>query len=259
MAVPSLARAARFDVEHHIAETLQRSLLEVPAITTSGLRWSARYRPGSGVAGGDWYDLIELDDHRLAVAVGDIVGRGVDAAAAMGQVRSATRALAHQIDDPAELLEALDDLTIRTGQGRYSSLVYVVADTLTGELRHATAGHPPPALRRGGRSAVVLTDGHGPLLGVDCSRQSAIEALRPGSQLVLYTDGLVAGHTRVIDDGIARLIGVLDGLDGVVGPEQTCRALMRELVGPAGAIDEETDDVAVVVVELTERGETGSS
>jgi serine phosphatase RsbU (regulator of sigma subunit) len=260
MAVPSLARAARFDVEHRIAETLQRSLLEVPPVAVAGVRWSARYRPGSeGVAGGDWYDLIELDQHRLAIAVGDIVGRGVHAAAAMGQVRSATRALAHQIADPAQLLEALDDLAMRTGRGQYSSLVYVVADMVAGELRHAAAGHPPPVLRRGDDGSIVLTDGRGPLLGVACSRRTAVEAMRPGGSLVLYTDGLVGAQTRNIDDGIRRLVDVLDAVDLAGGPEQVTETLMSELLPAHDAGSDGRDDVAVVVVELTERGETEPS
>jgi serine phosphatase RsbU (regulator of sigma subunit) len=260
MAVPSLARAARFDVEHRIAETLQQSLLEIPPIAVAGVRWSTRYRPGSeGVAGGDWYDLIELDGHRLAVAVGDIVGRGVPAAATMGQIRSATRALAHLIADPAELLEALDDLTMRTGLGQYSSLVYVVVDTVAGELRHAAAGHPPPALRHGEGPTTMLTEGRGPLLGIECSRAAAVESLRPGTRLVLYTDGLVTAHTRNIDEGIERLVGVLDTVDPTAGTEKTTQTLMTELLPPGGGPDEESDDVAVVVLEFTEVRETEPS
>jgi serine phosphatase RsbU (regulator of sigma subunit) len=260
MAVPSLARAARFDVEHRIAETMQRSLLEIPPIATPGVRWSTRYRPGSeGVAGGDWYDLIELDDNRLAIAVGDIVGRGVEAAATMGQIRSATRALAHRIADPAELLEALDDLAMRTGRGQYSSIVYVVVDTVAGELHHAAAGHPPPVLRHGDGPAILLTEGRGPLLGVECSRTAAVDTIRPGSRLVLYTDGLVCAHTRNIDEGIERLVGVLDTVDATADPERATEMLMTELLPPARSQDEESDDVAVVVIEFTERGETAPS
>src|SRR5690606_30233452 len=119
--------AAAYDTEHLVAETLQRQLLTEPSVALPSIEWAARYLPGSGdlMAGGDWYDLIELGHDRVGVVVGDVVGHGIEAAAAMGQVRSATRALAGR-EDPAGLLEALDHFTVSTGHGTLSSMAYLV-------------------------------------------------------------------------------------------------------------------------------------
>ena len=136
MTGPALRRAGRYDIDHEIAVTLQRSQLTVPAVEIPGISWSARYRSGSpGVAGGDWYDVIALERGGSPSVIGDIVGKGVQAAAAMGQLRSATRALAHRVDDAGQLLEALDDYVRATGQGLFSSLAVVVIDAAAGTAR----------------------------------------------------------------------------------------------------------------------------
>ncbi len=181
MAGSTLRRAARYDVEHAIADTLQRSLLALPTVSREGVRWSVLYRGGSvGLAGGDWYDLIEIDDDRVSVVVGDIVGRGVEAAASMGQLRSATRALATAVDSPAELLTELDRFTVSTGQGRYSSIAYVVIDTRRGELAQSIAGHPPPIVQFPDGTARAVGTGRGPLLGMPCQRTGAVSKLESG-------------------------------------------------------------------------------
>ena len=144
MTGPALRRAGRYDIDHEIAVTLQRSQLTVPTVEIPGITWSARYRSGSpGVAGGDWYDVIALERGRVAVVIGDIVGKGVQAAAAMGQLRSATRALANRVDDPGPLLEALDDYVRATGQGLFSSLALVVIDA--GRRARPAGRRRPPA------------------------------------------------------------------------------------------------------------------
>ena len=178
MAGSTLRRAARYDVEHAIADTLQRSLLALPTVSREGFRWSVLYRAGSaGLAGGDWYDLIEIDDDRVSVVVGDIVGRGVEAAASMGQLRSATRALATRVDSPAELLTELDRFTVSTGQGRYSTIAYVVIDIRRGELAQSIAGHPPPIVQFPDGTARAIGTGRGPLLGMPCQRTGAAARL----------------------------------------------------------------------------------
>ena len=250
MAGSTLRRAARYDVEHTIADTLQRSLLDLAPIAIEQVRWSVLYRAGSaGLAGGDWYDLIELDPHRLAIVIGDIVGRGVEAAASMGQLRSATRALASRIDEPAEMIGALDQFVSRSGPGRFSSLAYMVLDTRTGLLAHCIAGHPPPILRDRNGQVAVLTSGRGPLLGIPCERRGAIRTVEPGTSVVMYTDGLVERRGESVDIGIERLVSTLQAGAGLAGPDDTCRDLVDQLVDSRAETDGASDDVAIVVVE----------
>ena len=140
-----------------------------------------------------------LDEHRLAITVGDIVGRGVQAAAAMGQLRSAARAMARLVEDPGALLGALDEFTATTGQGRYSSMAYLVVDTLHGELQYSIAGHPPPVLRTPDGAVELLQTEGAPLLGITCNRATVRRPLAPGSWLVVYTDGLIERRAEGLD------------------------------------------------------------
>jgi hypothetical protein len=245
MTGPALRRAGRYDIDHEIAVTLQRSLLTVPTVEVPGITWSARYRSGNpGVAGGDWYDVIALGGSRVAVVIGDIVGKGVQAAAAMGQLRSATRALVNRVEDPGRLLEALDDYVRATGQGLFSSLALVVIDADAGTARHAIAGHPPPLLCTADKRATLIETGRGPLLGVDAERTVATLDLRPGDVLVLYTDGLVERRDRPLRQGLDVLIDTVQ--DGIMEPSHLCRHVMDEL-----ADDSAPDDMAVVAVQLS--------
>ncbi len=246
MAGATLQRAARYDSEHAIADTLQRSMLELPPLTVARLRWAVRYRAGSaGLAGGDWYDLIGLDEQRVAIVVGDVVGRGVEAAASMGQLRSAVRALARQIERPAALVTAVSEFTASTGPGRYASLAYLVLDTHSGQLDFAIAGHPPPIVQRPDGEATQLRGALGPVLGVGCGRTDASLRVTPGSRLVVYTDGLVERRGESLDAGIARLVAALRACPPGAKPDDVCGALIDELVPDAGP-----DDIAIVAVEL---------
>ncbi len=242
MAGPALRRAGRYDLEHDISITLQRSLLTVADVEIPGIDWSARYQSGSrGVAGGDWYDVIALDGGRVGVAIGDIVGKGVDAAAAMGQVRSATRALARHVDDPAKLLEALGDFASSTGPGLYSSAAFFVIDPVSGEVEHAVAGHPPPVVRSARRGTFSVETGRGALLGIEGRRATATLQLDAGDLLVLYTDGLVERRRRPLDEGLARLQATV--ATGSIEPARLCQQVID-------ACDGASDDVAIVVVKL---------
>ena len=248
MAGPALARAERYDVEHDIADTLQRSILALPEVELPGVRWSAHYRAGSaGLAGGDWYDLYALDERRLAITVGDIVGRGVQAAAAMGQLRSAARAMAQLVDDPAALLTAIDELTSSTGQGRYSSMAYLVLDTSSGALEYSIAGHPPPVIRLPDGTTELLDAGGAPLLGIECKRETFRRHIPPGTLLVVYTDGLIERRTEGVDVGIQRLVDTIRGAGPDVDPDAFCAELASRLLHP----DVAADDVAIVAVALT--------
>jgi GAF domain-containing protein len=250
MAGPALARAERYDVEHDIAETLQRSVLAVPDIDVPGARWAVFYRAGSaGLAGGDWYDVYALDSRRLAITIGDVVGRGVQAAAAMGQLRSATRAMAHLVEDPAGLLSAVDELTASTGQGRYASMAFMVLDLETGDLEYSVAGHPPPVIRLPDGSTEALDTGSGPLLGIECKRETLRRRVPPGTLLVAYTDGLVERRTEGLDAGIERLLAAVGRGTRHGDLDAFCSRLFTALLQPA---EEDVDDVAIVTVQLNE-------
>ena len=158
--------------------------------------------------GGDWYDAFELPDGRIALTVGDVVGHGLAAAAAMGQVRTALAALADHAAGPGELLERLDGFLARSKTTDFATVCYAVIDPATGILDYASAGHPPMLVvspagetiwldQAQSGSALAATSPH--------ARPHASTLLEPGSLLVLYSDGLVERRGERLDDGLRRL------------------------------------------------------
>jgi Stage II sporulation protein E (SpoIIE)/Phosphoserine phosphatase RsbU, N-terminal domain len=241
MSVPALERAGRYDVDHEIALKLQRGMLSVPTFDPPEMRWSARYSSAAtGLVGGDWYDVIDLDD-RVGFAVGDIVGRGIDAAVAMGQVRSAGRALANCFDKPHEVVEGLDHFASATGCGEDSSMVFLSINRHSGEVTYSVAGHPPPLVLLPDGTEEWLDKAGGPLLGRGGSRPSASVFIDPGTTIVLYTDGLVERRGEPLDVGLSHLV---EAAHAVVGHDDPA----RKLVDHIGAELRVDDDVAVVVV-----------
>ena len=148
--IDALKRAAHgVEIERQVAETLQRSLLpEIPPIP--GLRVAARYRPGSAETriGGDWYDTIPLRGGKVGIAIGDVVGRGVEAAARMAHLQSALRAYALEALRPELVLERMNSFVLEGEQGGMVTLLYAIVDPDASTLQVATAGHPPPLILR---------------------------------------------------------------------------------------------------------------
>ena len=221
-----LLRASRR--EHEIAHRLQRSMLSGSLSEPHGCELDVVYRPGaSGMEiGGDWYDAFWLDDgETIGLVVGDVVGRGLDAAATMGQLRSAVRALAATGLPPGALLERLDEYVRRHDVGKMCTLVYAELDLARGTLRFACAGHPPPLLAVPGEEARFAWGGRSTPLdafGPGFPRDDATESLRPGSMVLLYTDGFVEERSRPLDDGMERLRGTVaahsaDALPTILG------------------------------------------
>jgi serine phosphatase RsbU (regulator of sigma subunit)/anti-sigma regulatory factor (Ser/Thr protein kinase) len=205
----ALERARLYEREHTVSTALQRSLLpgDLPAVP--GTRTAVRYQPaGWGLeAGGDWYDAVEQPSGTVAFAVGDVVGRGVPAAAMMGQLRHALRAYLAEGHDPAAALSRLDALVDRSGPGTLATVACVAYDPRTGELAYASAGHPPPLLVPPDGPPRFLDHPLGLPIGVipDASFDQRRATLAPGSVLLLFTDGLVEDRELPIGDGLERL------------------------------------------------------
>ncbi|MFG2981304.1 SpoIIE family protein phosphatase [Streptomyces sp. NPDC048258] len=224
------------------AETLQRSLLPSHPPHLPGLQIASRYRPAQATyeIGGDWYDVFPLDRDRTALVVGDVMGSGIDAAAAMGRLRTATSAFADLNLDPDQLLQHLDKIT--SGLEHYiATCVYAVYDPHRAECHIANAGHLPPALVRSGKHPELLDLPTGTPLGVGGALfETTTFGLGIGDQLVLYTDGLVETRHHPIDERLETLLALLDVPDDSL--EETCDRLLRELRRP-----DDPDDVALLI------------
>lgn len=246
-----LENAHLYERERGVATVLQRSLLPGVLAAAPGTRIAARYLPAApGIdAGGDWYEAVALPGGRLGVAVGDAVGRGATAAAVMGQLRSALRALALEGHPPEVVLARLSAFAESVPGGPVATAAYAVLDPHTGALDYACAGHPPPLVVTRDGGARFLSDGRGPPLAVSAHpvHPRGRDELPCGGTLVLYSDGLVERRGETIDAGLARLAAVAPG--GEEDPEVLCDRLISVLVGPGGA-----DDVALLAVRLESVG-----
>ncbi|MCT4357153.1 SpoIIE family protein phosphatase [Streptomyces sp. Je 1-79] len=232
------------------AVTLQRSLLPQELEQPDDLRIAATYQPGGtdAAVGGDWYDVITLGAGRTALVIGDVMGRGVRAAAVMGQLRTAVRAYARLDLPPHEVLQLLDGLAAEIDASQIATCVYAVHDPNEGKLVYASAGHLPILVRDEDGSVRRAEDPTGPPLGTGgWLHTSGAIALPPGSTAVLYTDGLVERRREDIDEGVAALERALSGALGT--PQVVCDRLLRSL----GVTAEHDDDVAVLVVQHPSR------
>src|SRR5947209_2192783 len=250
----AIERARLFEREHGIAQQLQRALLPERLPSVPGLRLAARYLPGGAGSevGGDWYDALALPDGRLALVMGDVAGRGVVAAATMGQLRSALRAYALDGAGPAEVLERLNTFAVQlTGEGM-ATVVVLLLDPTRQTLRYANAGHPPPVLV-GPEDTTFLDEARGVPLGVleAPGYQEAAAALTPGTTVVLYTDGLVEERGRTLEEGFERLRVAIAG--GGSDPEPLCEAILGGTLGEATSSDDVTFVVATSPAVLGDR------
>jgi phosphoserine phosphatase RsbU/P len=221
--------------EHEIGLQLQRSMLSGALPSADGFELDVLYRPAErGMeVGGDWYDAFWLDDGRtVALVVGDVVGHGVEAAATMGQLRSAVRGLVSTGLTPAALLERLDEYSWRHEVGKMCTLIYAELSLPTRTLRFASAGHPPPLLAVPGEEPRFAWGGRSTPLETysdEGGRADASETLPPGGLVLLYTDGLVEQRSRPMDDGLEHLRGVVADHSGA--GSSLLRRLVRELPG----------------------------
>ncbi|MGV9289727.1 ATP-binding SpoIIE family protein phosphatase [Streptomyces sp. NPDC003719] len=232
--------------QRETAVTLQRSLLPQELEEPDDLRVAATYHPGGTEAavGGDWYDVITLGGGRTALVIGDVMGRGVRAAAVMGQLRTAVRAYARLDLPPHEVLQLLDGLATEIDANQIATCVYAIHDPNEGRLVYASAGHLPILVRDETGTVQRADEPTGPPLGTGgWIHASGSIALTPGSTAVLYTDGLVERRNQDLDEGIAALERALSGATG--SPQVICDRLVRS----AGVTPDHDDDVAVLVLQ----------
>ncbi|PYC72100.1 PAS sensor protein [Streptomyces tateyamensis] len=254
--------------EHERALILQRSLLPPGNPEASGLEIACRYRPSSNntEVGGDWFDVIPLPGHRTALVIGDVMGRGLRAAVAMGQLRTAVRTLAMLDLEPAEVLGALDDIARGLGDPGHGSAsgygsrahavdeeaaevylatcVYAVYDAVTRRCIFANAGHLPPVLLSPGEPARMLDVPPGLPLGVGGEPFEEVElALPDGALLGLYTDGLVESRKHQLDEGLLAFRTALQNGGSVL--ETLCDQVLNELDPHHGE-----DDIALLMARV---------
>ncbi|MGW5927035.1 SpoIIE family protein phosphatase [Streptomyces anulatus] len=245
--------ARRYTREHDMAVTLQHSLLPRGLPVQGALDVARRYLPAQAGVGGDWFDVIPLSGARVALVVGDVVGHGINAAAAMGRLRAAVHTLADMDLPPDEILAHLDDLATRIVEEESSgddvsatavlgaTCLYVVYDPVTRRCTMARAGHPPPVVVSPAGTATLAELPPGPPLGIGTLPfESAELELAEGSLLALYTDGLLLACDRDIDVGLSRL------RDALACPERSlenqCSGVIRDLL-----TGRQTDDVALLL------------
>jgi serine phosphatase RsbU (regulator of sigma subunit)/anti-sigma regulatory factor (Ser/Thr protein kinase) len=247
-------RARRFEAQHGTAQLLQRSMLpeHLPELET--FRIAARYDVGvdGNAAGGDFYDAFQLTDGRLAMVLGDVAGHDVRAAAVMGQVRAALRALALTDPAPPGVLAGLDRLVGSLGaesrnEEIFVTVVYGVLDPSDGTITLASAGHPPPVLRRAGvageaPTAELVKVPPGAPLGLGGRWQTGQLQLEPGDSILMFSDGVVERRGHPLSEGLDALVATT--ATATSGDPRNLCSLATSAV--AGATD---DDVAVLAVE----------
>lgn len=245
-AAPGIERARLYSAlqrEREIAVALQRNLLPGRLPDVIGVEAAARYLPARAEVGGDWYDVIELPRGLLGIAIGDVVGHGVRAAALMGRLRTALHSYALEGIGPGRTLELVDRFVLSIGEDAMATAAYGVFDPGSGKLCLATAAHLPPVLISGGKSATIDITPAAPLGAFPYSSYPEREVvLSVGDMLMLYTDGLIERRGAPLADGMNRLLEVVRDAQSA---EDACARAMAGLV-PSEGLD---DDVAVVAVQ----------
>lgn len=238
----------------HLVGELQRELLpELPTI--DGLALSYCYEPATDALGfgGDWVDVVRLDDDRTALVVGDIAGHGVEAAARMSQVQAVIGTLLRQGTDLGEIFFQAQTLLADRYPGFVATAVAAEIDQRRGLLRFVSAGHPPLLTREPTGEVEVREGGRQPLIGyISGPTDPASVSFAPGSTVVLYTDGLIEAPGRHIDDGIGDVVRALSEMPTDTEPEDVLGGLDDALIGPT----HRRDDIAILVAQR--RAETSS-
>jgi serine phosphatase RsbU (regulator of sigma subunit) len=223
------------------AAALQRSLLPSALPAVDGAQLAARYVPGEGAVGGDWYDVFTLPAGQLCIVTGDVTGSGLPAAVIMGRIRSALRAYALETCDPAEVLAKLDTKMQHFEPGALATVAYAVLDPDLEKMHICLAGHYPPVIAVAGQPAHVADVPAALLIGAVPGARRRVTTLEipPGMLVCFYTDGLIERRDQSIDHGLARLCQAVTAEP----PDAACAAVMAALVGSEPA----HDDIALLM------------
>jgi serine phosphatase RsbU (regulator of sigma subunit) len=246
----SIRRALLHEHEHWIAVELQRGLLPKRLPDVSGVEIAVHYEvAGLGAeAGGDWYDAFALSSGQIGLVVGDVTGKGIPAASAMGQLRSAARAFALADDggrSPGEVLTRLNRHQLALGQQELFTIVYAIVDPAARTVSWACAGHPPPLLRPA-LGEMRYLEGAAELMGMDDVEYQSREAqIAGGGTLVLYSDGLIERRGESLDAGLERLARA--ARTGPDEPQALCEHIRRRALPQA---TQRPDDVTLVVARI---------
>jgi hypothetical protein len=239
----ALARAIRAELDHEVALTLQEALMPRHKTVLGSTRVAGRYLPAAGALriGGDWYEVMH-GSGTITLVIGDVVGHGLAAAAVMGKLSSAARALATAVDGPAALVRELERFASGTPGGEMTTVVCADFTEATRVLRYCRAGHPPPIVRMpDGRVVLLDSPGGGPLCSEAGTRHSDEVELPPGAILVAYTDGLIDWHESTLEERMAELVEVVSRLDAG-DPDVILDTILERM----SSTSPQTDDIAVL-------------
>jgi phosphoserine phosphatase RsbU/P len=238
-------QAVTAKLDRAAASALQRSLVPLALPEDKGLEMAARYVPGTGTLGGDWYDVFPLPSGEMCVVIGDVAGAGLQAAVIMGRIRSVMQGYALETADPGEVLDRLDRKMRYFEPDAMATVLCAMVSPARDQMRVCSAGHLPPILARPGHPAVVADVAGNLLIGMPAleRRQVSILDFPPGAVLCLYTDGLVERRDRPIDEGIARLCAAVTTAD----PEAGCASVMAAMAD----YSPHTDDIALLMLRHT--------
>ena len=244
----ALERASQYEAEQTIAETLQRSVLPSSLPRVDGVELAARYLPGSADldVGGDWFDVLQLPDGKLGLVVGDVVGKGVQAAASMAQLRNAIRAFSVDRLKPSSVLVRLNRLADEVLDTSFATLAYLALEPDTGTCRLSSAGHPPPVVAYPDGRVELIESARGlPLgTGIRTTYRQQLLQLTAGSVIVLYTDGLIERRGRSIDEGLQKLRDAV--ATAPKDPDRLLEHILEHVIGD----DEREDDIALLAARV---------
>jgi sigma-B regulation protein RsbU (phosphoserine phosphatase) len=235
-------RSVNAQADRLAAVALQHSLVPAALPVVAGAEMAARYIPGSGGVGGDWYDVFTLPTRELCVVIGDVAGSGLAAAVIMGRMRSALRAYALETRDPADVLSRLDRKMQHFEADAMATVLYAVIEPGLERMTISLAGHFPPVIAYPGQPAELASVPAGLMIGIaDPAPRPAISLpIPPGALVCFYTDGLIERRGEVIDDGLARLCRTVTAQPA----EAAAATVMQELVGSQTA----RDDIALLML-----------
>ncbi|MBV8217388.1 MAG: SpoIIE family protein phosphatase, partial [Solirubrobacterales bacterium] len=246
----AIRRAQLHEEEHRIAVELQQGLVPKRLPEVSGIDIAASYDVAgiSAQVGGDWYDAFAMPGGRLGIVVGDVTGRGIRAASAMGQLRTLTRAFAlaeGTYRAPGEALTLLNRHQLEGDEEQLFTIVYAIVDPGQGTIAWANGGHPPPLVRRADGACRYL-EGNNGLMGVDDHPyETHEERIGAADSVVLYTDGLIERRGESLDVGLARLADAASS--GPENPQEMCEHILERVLEAPG---QRYDDVTAVVARL---------